>query len=181
LNSRPAKLESLNLDEAVLLDNFYGWLALEAVRLMLGGIAMLKAALVALTVFLAKVAAAQRLSAPPDVTASQAYPEDLVKGLSDDSAAQQCWNDEVDGSSYDWNKSGNPAIFKYTYKFRDTCNHPITCTLVIASGTILRDKATRHGSWRRYKSDRKSFTFCGSLEEQPCSSDYSLRRFWATS
>lgn len=119
---------------------------------------MSKATLIALTILFAIAAAAQSSSAPPDVMASQAYPEDLVKGLSDDSAAQKCWNDEVDGSNYDWNKGGNPAIVKYTYKFRNTCKRPITCTLVIASGTILRDKATRQGSWRPYKADRKSFT-----------------------
>ena len=120
--------------------------------------AMWKAVPVVLSVFIAMIAVAQSSSPPPDVTASQAYPEDLVKGLSDDSAAQKCWNDEVDGSNYDWNKSGNPAIVKYTYKFRNTCNRPIACTLVIASGTVLRDKAARHGSWRPYKADRKSFT-----------------------
>ena len=97
-------------------------------------------------------------SAPPDLLASKAYPEDLVKGLPNDKAAGDCWKDEADGRNYTWNKNGNPPIVQYVYKFRNTCKQTLTCTLVVASGTKLRDKEKSAGSWRPYKADRRSFT-----------------------
>lgn len=96
--------------------------------------------------------------APPDLLSSSALPLDLIESLTDDSDAAKCWHDELDGKNFDWNKDPATPVVKYQYRFRNRCQKAITCTLVIASGTKLRDPATAKGSWRPYRADRRSFT-----------------------
>jgi hypothetical protein len=88
---------------------------------------------------------ASQTAAPPDLLDSQAYPEDLVKDLPDDDAAGDCWKDELNGNNLDWNKDATTPFVKYQYRFRNTCQKPITCTLIIASGTKLRDPNAAKG------------------------------------
>lgn len=95
---------------------------------------------------------------PSDLFASTSYPDDLVSDLQADDGTDDCWVDELDGKNFDWDKSPDHPYVKYSYRFRNTCKKTMTCTLVVASGNVLRDPTQRKGSWKPFLADRRSFT-----------------------
>lgn len=97
-------------------------------------------------------------SPPPDLFSSVALPADLISGLTDDPSTDDCWTDELDGSNFVWDKSAEHPFVSYAYRFRNKCARRITCTLIVASGTVLRDKDQKKGSWRPLFADRRSFS-----------------------